>query len=76
MAELTEEALQKITDDLNARDAKLDAFIVQVPDGIQLIQYNEKGIVTYLSDPVKRISISERKGTNMICPICDIGPKE
>ena len=68
--------MDKIIDDLNARGAKVVAFIVETEAGdVQLLEYDKKGFLTYISRPVRLMGINERLTGNMVKNICDVGGK-
>lgn len=65
-----------ILEDLERRGLKVAAFVCETEDGkLQVLSYDDRGLVRFLSDPVARLSINERLQGHMVRPIVDIGRK-
>ena len=68
---------KKILDDLVCRKMKIVAMICETEDGsMQLLSYDEHGLVRFISDPVKEFSINERLGERRIRPVADISQRK
>ena len=62
-----EEVWDKIDEDLTARGAKIYGLIITDEDGkLQFISYDQRGIVTFLSDKANNMSINEKTGGRMV----------
>lgn len=63
-------------EDLNKRGATITAMIIELENGkFQVISYNDKGIVNFLSEEVNNIILYERKKGAMVSPVAEIRQK-
>ena len=65
--------MKEIIDDLAKRELSVAGFIVNDSNGnFMYISYNSKGLVNFISEKTKNISINERLEGRMIRPIVDL----
>jgi len=65
--------IDKILNDLRLRKVKTIAFVVENEAGdVQLLSYDENGLVKFMSEPVAEMGINEITGRNTIRHIAEI----
>ena len=65
--------MKEIIDDLEKRELTVAGFIVNDSDGnFMYISYDNKGLVNFISEKAKNISINERLEGRMIRPMVDL----
>ena len=65
--------IHKMLNDLNERGAGINAFVVNVDGKMQLIGYDDKGIVNFLSSPIDKMSFQESVKGGGVRYIASIG---
>lgn len=71
---MSTESWLDVQDDLEKRDAKVIAFVIETANGLQLISY-KNGVVNFLSEAVSDMEFNARLEGNLIRPIARIGKK-
>jgi hypothetical protein len=73
----TQDHHNRLAADLNERGLTVVAFICEDKNGdIMLISYDENGLVTFLSEKAKELTINRANGGRSFTPLARIGKKE
>lgn len=65
--------MKEIIEDLGKRGLKVVAFVCECRNGqLQVLNYDNEGLVSFISEPVNVISINEKLGGRMVRPIAEI----
>ena len=68
--------MKEVIKDLEKRGLRVAAFICQTEDKqLQVLAYDDKGLVYFVSNVVDSMSINERVEGRCFRAICDIAPK-